>query len=194
MPDGGLVVTHEDITERRQVERHIAFLAQHDTLTGLANRVLLDERIGQAVADAAKGIGFALLFLDLDRFKAVNDTFGHSTGDQLLRVVATRLLRCLREVDTAARLGGDEFIVLQIGPESPIDVALLARRIIDALTSPYLIGDQEVVIGVSIGIAIGDSAFSPVEVLFSYADAALYAAKEAGRSTFRFYQPISLPM
>jgi diguanylate cyclase (GGDEF)-like protein len=187
MPDGGWVATHEDITERRRVEAQIAFLARHDVLTGLANRALLEERIAQALAAKARGVGFALLFLDLDRFKAVNDNFGHPVGDHLLRAVAARLLACVREVDTAARLGGDEFVVLQVGLKAPADAEVLARRIIESLSQPYQINDHDVAIGVSIGVAIPTTAAPLPEVLIGNADVALYAAKQAGRGTYRVF-------
>jgi diguanylate cyclase (GGDEF)-like protein len=189
MPDGGWVATHEDITERRRVESQIAYLAQHDSLTGLANRALLGEQITRAMQGRTRGIGFALLFLDLDRFKAVNDTYGHGAGDQLLQLVAKRLLHSLREVDSAARLGGDEFVVLQVGLNGPEDAGRLARRIIGLLSLPYPISGHDILIGVSVGIELADNASGDIEVLIKNADSALYTAKQAGRGTYRYFRP-----
>ncbi len=189
MADGGWVATHEDITERRRAEEKISFLAQHDVLTGLPNRSLLMERISEARVNALRGVNFALLFLDLDRFKAVNDTLGHSVGDELLRGVASRLLAEAREGDTVARLGGDEFVILQTNLASPDTAAVLAGRIIDAVGAPYAIAGQEVVIGVSIGIDIGTRDHASPEELLKNADMALYISKGEGRGTFRFFEP-----
>jgi diguanylate cyclase (GGDEF)-like protein len=189
MADGGWVATHEDITERRHAEEKISFLAQHDVLTGLPNRSLLMERIGEARAHALRGAHFALLFLDLDRFKAVNDTLGHAAGDELLRSVAGRLLAEARDGDTVARLGGDEFVVLQPNLASPGSAAVLAERIIDAIGAPYMIAGQEVVIGVSIGIDIGTKDHASPGELLKNADMALYISKGEGRGIFRFFEP-----
>jgi diguanylate cyclase (GGDEF)-like protein len=189
MPDGGWVATHEDITERRQAEAKVAYLARHDVLTGLANRALFMERIEQAIASAARGSAFAILFLDLDRFKAVNDTLGHQAGDALLRTVAARLLASVREVDTVARLGGDEFIVLQAGLESPGDAAQLAQRLIDIIGEPYILGEDKAEIGVSIGVELSDQEPHNADILIKNADLALYIAKSEGRGVFRFFEP-----
>jgi diguanylate cyclase (GGDEF)-like protein len=189
MADGGWVATHEDITERRRAEEKISYLAQHDVLTGLPNRSLLMERLNEARVHALRGIKFGLLFLDLDRFKAVNDTLGHSAGDELLRGVAARLLAEAREGDTVARLGGDEFVILQPNLTSPDTAAVLAERIIDAVAAPYTIAGQEVVIGVSIGIDIGTQDHASTDELMKNADMALYISKGEGRGTFRFFEP-----
>jgi diguanylate cyclase (GGDEF)-like protein len=188
MPDGGWVATHEDITERRRAEERISYLARHDVLTGLANRAMLLERIGKARIGAGRGASFAVLFLDLDRFKAVNDTLGHAAGDELLRAVAARLLDAVREDDVVARLGGDEFVVLQLGLQSPDDAATLAQRIIASLAMPYRIGDAEVIIGVSIGIDIAAGDRIAAADLLKNADMALYTAKSEGRGRFRFFE------
>jgi diguanylate cyclase (GGDEF)-like protein len=189
MPDGGWVATHEDITERRRAEEQINFLARHDALTGLPNRSLLRERIGQARVNAGRGAPFALLFLDLDRFKAVNDTLGHAVGDELLRAVTTRLLATVRDGDTVARLGGDEFVVLQTGIKSAEDTALLAERIIRDVGAPYTLGANEVVIGVSIGVDMALNDRVTADDLLKNADMALYISKGEGRGTYRFFEP-----
>jgi diguanylate cyclase (GGDEF)-like protein len=189
MPDGGWVATHEDITERRQAEAKIAYLARHDVLTGLPNRSLFEERIAQAMAGAARGAEFAVLFLDLDRFKAVNDTLGHQAGDALLRSVAARLLASVRDIDTVARLGGDEFVILQVGLESPADAADLAQRIIDVVAKPYDLNGQTAEIGVSIGVEISAQEPASADTLIKNADLALYMAKSEGRGIFRFFEP-----
>jgi diguanylate cyclase (GGDEF)-like protein len=189
LADGGWVATHEDITDRRRTEAKISFLAQHDVLTGLPNRSLLMERINEARMGALRGLNFALLFLDLDRFKAVNDTLGHAAGDELLRSVAVRLLAQAREGDTVARLGGDEFVVLQSNLASPDAAAVLAERIIDAVGAPYTIAGQDVVVGVSIGIDIGTQHHAGPDELLKNADMALYISKGEGRATFRFFEP-----
>jgi diguanylate cyclase (GGDEF)-like protein len=188
MPDGGWVATHEDITERRRAEDRITFLARHDVLTGLANRSMLQEDLAQARTGAARGSSFAVLFLDLDRFKAVNDTLGHAVGDELLRAVACRLQETVRKDDTVARLGGDEFVVVQVGLQGPDQATQLAHRIINAVSEPYRIGEHEVVIGVSIGIEIATNSRLSADDLLTRADMALYNAKREGRGTFRFYE------
>jgi diguanylate cyclase (GGDEF)-like protein len=189
LPDGGWVATHEDITDRRQAEERIRFLARHDVLTGLPNRGLLMTRIKQALPGARRGPGFAVLFLDLDRFKMVNDTLGHAAGDTLLQQVAGRLTACVQAGDTVARLGGDEFVILQAGVKSPESAASLAQRIIAAVGAPYAIGGNEVVIGVSIGIDIAVTDQTSADELLRSADMALYMAKGEGRGNFRFFEP-----
>jgi diguanylate cyclase (GGDEF)-like protein len=189
MPDGGWVATHEDITERRRAEAKISYLARHDVLTGLPNRASVVDRLRQALAAAGRGQGFALLFLDLDRFKAVNDTMGHAAGDALLQDVGRRLRAVVRECDMVARLGGDEFVVLLTEVQAPEGAAIVAERIIEAVSLPYLILGNEVRIGVSIGIDLAlDARMSPDELLKN-ADMALYISKGAGRGTFRFFEP-----
>jgi diguanylate cyclase (GGDEF)-like protein len=189
IPDGAWVSTHEDITERRRAEDRISFMARHDMLTGLPNRSLLQERLAEGCARAGRGSGFALLFLDLDRFKAVNDTLGHAVGDELLREVAARLRAVVRDGDTVARLGGDEFVILQTGLQAPEDSAALAERIIESVGAPYWFRGHQVMIGVSIGIDIAMSNHVCGEELMRHADRALYAAKAERRGTFRFFMP-----
>ena len=189
MTDGGWIATHEDITERRKAEQQIAFLAKHDTLTGLANRSLLLDLIEKARNEAKRGQKFALLFLDLDRFKAVNDTLGHGVGDALLRQVAERLVALVGEGGAVARLGGDEFVVLQNEFSHLDELVKLARRIVETIAAPYAVADHEMVIGVSVGVEIAGAKPATAEVLLKHADTALYMAKMQGRGTFRFFEP-----
>jgi len=189
LPGHGWVVTYEDITARCEADAKIAFLARHDVLTGLANRSLFQDRLEQALAQAERGKGFAVLCLDLDRFKAVNDTLGHPVGDSLLRAVAGRLRDAVRESDTVARLGGDEFAILQLGVTEVAETSVVARRIVKSISESYYLEGHEVSIGTSIGIAMapGDSAH-PVQ-LMKNADLALYRSKQEGRGTWRFFEP-----
>ncbi len=168
--------------------REIAHIAHHDVLTGLANRVLLHDHIDQAFARARRAEEkFAILCLDLDRFKIANDTLGHQAGDVLLRHVASRLRHCIREVDTVARIGGDEFVVLQANIGGAEDVTPLAMRILQAVSAPYDVNGNPVVISASIGIAVAPSDGATTDKLLSHADLALYRAKANGRNDFCFF-------
>ena len=189
MRRGGWVATHEDITERQKAEAQIAHMAHHDALTGLANRVLLLERLEAALLRVQRGERIAVLYLDLDNFKSINDTLGHSAGDALLRVVANRLRGCLRETDTIARLGGDEFAILQTALEQPTDAELLAKRLRDAVTTPLDVDGHQVLADVSIGITLAPTDGTESSQLLKNADMAMYAAKCDGRGTFRYFEP-----
>jgi diguanylate cyclase (GGDEF)-like protein len=189
MGGGGWVSTHEDITERRRAEAALAFMARHDALTELPNRTLFQERLIEAIAVARRGPQCALLCLDLDHFKAINDTLGHPVGDNLLRAVADRLSAAVRNIDTVARLGGDEFAIIQTDLGSPDHAAMLANRIITALREPFDIDGHRVVTGTSIGIAIATRDGTSSDTLLMNADIALYLAKAEGRGTFRFFEP-----
>jgi diguanylate cyclase (GGDEF)-like protein len=190
MSDGGWIATYEDITERRKSDEQIVFLARHDALTKLPNRVLFQERLEQALTQAERGTGFALLWLDLDRFKAINDVLGHPIGDSLLCAVSGRLQELLRASDTVARLGGDEFAILQVGVAAPADATVLARRILQVISQPYELDGHQVVIDASIGIALAPAGGSAHLVgLMKDADLALYRAKQDGRGTWRFFEP-----
>ncbi|MEH2531383.1 diguanylate cyclase (GGDEF)-like protein/PAS domain S-box-containing protein [Bradyrhizobium sp. AZCC 1588] len=189
MPGGGWVATHEDITDQRQSEVKIEYMAHHDALTDLANRVLLNDRLEHALGRVSGGEMVAVHHLDLDQFKAVNDTLGHPCGDKLLRSVAERLRRLVGDSDTIARMGGDEFVIVQAPISDPADATSLAQGVIDALSEPYEIDGQQAVIGVSIGISVGPGDGSNPDKLLRNADLALYRAKSDGRSTFRFFEP-----
>jgi len=185
----GWLATFEDITERRAADARIVHMAHHDGLTGLPNRVLFLSRLEQAVSRSLRGEGCAVLCLDLDHFKAVNDTLGHPAGDGLLRAVTARLLADVRETDTVARLGGDEFAIVQSQVETPEEVLALGERLIERLGAPYLIDGHQIVIGASIGIAMAPAdGRDPVELL-KHADLALYLAKTEGRGRYRCFEP-----
>jgi len=190
MPDGGWVATHEDITEQRRSEVKIEYMAHHDSLTDLANRVLLNERLERALGSRIhREQMVAVHHLDLDQFKAVNDTFGHPAGDKLLKIVADRLRGIVRETDTIARMGGDEFVIVQAPIADPADATALAQRIIGLISEPFDIDGHQAVIGASIGIAVGPGDGLRPDKLLRNADLALYRAKGDGRGTFRFFEP-----
>jgi diguanylate cyclase (GGDEF)-like protein len=188
LPEGGWVATYEDTTEIRRNEKQIVYLARHDPLTGLANRRLFQERLDQALARVARGERFAVLCLDLDRFKKVNDTLGHDVGDALLRLVADRLQACVRDVDTVARLGGDEFAILQENVADEESVSLLAARIIEVIGGIHQIAGHEVPTSTSIGIAMAPESATSAHALLKNADIALYFAKQE-RGRFNFFEP-----
>lgn len=174
----------------RHAVANASYLASHDAMTGLPNRSLFHDRLEQALAHNRRhGNETAVLCVDLDHFKDVNDTLGHAAGDQLLRRVTERLSSCLRETDTLARLGGDEFAIIQSGPAQPEAAAIVAQRIIEQLAQPFDLTGHEVVIGCSVGIALSNQADleEPADLLRS-SDLALYRAKDEGRGTFRFFQ------
>jgi diguanylate cyclase (GGDEF)-like protein len=189
MADGGWVATHQDITEQRRSEAKIAHMALHDALTDLPNRLLLSERLEHALARVKRGEVVATHLLDLDLFKHVNDTLGHAVGDKLLQAVAGRLLAVARETDTVARMGGDEFAIVQVALERPAEATTLAERVIEAIREPYQIDGHQVVIGTSVGIAIGPNDGVDPDQLLRNADLALYRAKSDGRGAFRFFEP-----
>jgi diguanylate cyclase (GGDEF)-like protein len=189
MPVGGWVATHEDITEQRRIQERIAYMAHHDGLTGLPNRVLLREGLEAALHSERDTHDLAVLCLDLDRFKEINDTLGHATGDALLGVIAERLRSCVRDTDIVARIGGDEFAIVQTGGEQPKDSTTLAARIIELTAGPVVINDQQMVVGTSIGIAIAPNDGTDTDQLLRNADLALYRAKTDGRGAYRFFEP-----
>jgi diguanylate cyclase (GGDEF)-like protein len=189
MAGGGWVATHEDITERRRAEKQIAHMARHDALTDLPNRILLRDRLAHALADLPRDKRLAVLYLDLDHFKGVNDTLGHQIGDELLKTVAARLRDCVGEVDTVARVGGDEFAIIHAGIEQPNDAAMLARRICQAVREPCELHGHAVIVDTSIGIALAPGDGNDPTELLKNADMALYRAKADGRGTYRFFEP-----
>lgn len=184
----GLVWTAEDISERKRAEKEIHQLAYHDILTSLPNRVLLEDRLQQAISQAHRdGEQVAVMFLDLDRFKSINDSLGHAVGDRLLQEVSVRLRHCLRESDTVARLGGDEFVAVLSGLPSREDVVAVAEKVRDSVARPMLLNRQEVFTSASIGIALYPQDGREVETLLKHADLAMYQAKGQGRNHFQFF-------
>jgi diguanylate cyclase (GGDEF)-like protein/PAS domain S-box-containing protein len=182
--------TAADVTARKQAEARIEFLATRDVLTGLPNRMLMGDRVGQAILAAARGRSqLALLCIDLDRFKLVNDSLGHPVGDALLRAVAERLGGTLRREDTLARLGGDEFVLLWNGLKSAEDAQALAQRVHSILARPFAVEGRALSVGASIGVAVYPGDGRDFAELLRNADAAMYYAKESGRGTSRFFSP-----
>jgi len=181
----GVLVVMVDNTERKRVEERVQYLALHDALTGLANRVLFFDRLNNAIIAARrKGGAFALLYLDLDDFKPINDTYGHEAGDIALRSVAERLRDCVRESDTVARLGGDEFILLVNDALDEAAAATVAEKVIAALTRPLPIDGCTQRIGASIGIVLYPRHGEDADTLIRHADAAMYGAKRLGKNCF----------
>jgi diguanylate cyclase (GGDEF)-like protein/PAS domain S-box-containing protein len=178
----------EDVTQRREAQRQLVHLANHDTLTDLPNRTLLYEALREALMRAdAHHLVASVLLLDIDDFKAVNDTLGHTTGDALLREFSARLAKCVRPGDTVGRLGGDEFAVIMLTPEGSRGAIEVAERIRSSMQSPLLLEGQSVLVTTSIGIASYPTDTSNLETLIRYADVAMYDAKASGRNAFRSY-------
>ncbi len=189
MEGGGWVSTHEDITDRRKAEAKIAHMTYHDALTDLPNRILLGERVEDALVRVGRTGQVALLCLDLDHFKDVNETLGHAIGDALLMATAKRLMTAVRDGDTVARLGGDEFTIMQVGAEQPQGARVLAQRVIDVISEPYQLEGHEVITSVSIGIALAPTDATDAAGLAKAGDMALYRAKADGRGIYRFFEP-----
>jgi diguanylate cyclase (GGDEF)-like protein len=191
MPDGGWVSIHQDITAQKRIEAELEHRARYDALTGLANRSMLTEKVSEALARLCRhGEQFSILMLDLDRFKAVNDSLGHPAGDALLKEVGRRLQKTIREVDCVARLGGDEFAVLQAPEKNQVDGAIaLAGRVLKAFTEPFDLDGRKLVVETSIGIALAPQDGADADVLIKNADLALYRAKAEGRNRYSFFEP-----
>jgi diguanylate cyclase (GGDEF)-like protein/PAS domain S-box-containing protein len=189
MEGGGWVATFEDITEWNKAQAQISHMARHDALTNLPNRTLFREQLERALTRVKRNEQVAVLCLDLDHFKDVNDSLGHPVGDALLKAVALRLTECVREGDTVARLGGDEFAVVQVGSDlNAIEVSALASRLVEVIGAPYEVQGHQVVIGTSIGISLSPEDGKDADQLIKNADMALYRAKADGRSTYRFFE------
>lgn len=189
MRGGGWVATYEDITERHKAQAQVAYMARHDTLTDLPNRLMMREQLEEILASSnERGFSTAVMCVDLDNFKSINDTLGHPVGDALLRAVAGRIRNTVREADAVARLGGDEFVVVQGNIEKPEQASSLAKRLIDALDEPYIIEGHQVLTGASVGIAVAAPGGEAADDLLMQADVALYQAKGDGRGVFRFYE------
>ena len=190
LPHGGWVATMDDITERRRSEQQISHLAHFDSLTDLPNRSLFRERLEQELARVNGGQQFALLYIDLDEFKGINDTLGHPVGDELLKVLAVRLKGCVRDTDFVARLGGDEFAIIQTSITDATDVTDLVAQIHKAIRQPYECHGHQLSTDASIGIALAPQDGVDLDQLVKNADLALYGAKADGRRTYRFFEPI----
>jgi diguanylate cyclase (GGDEF)-like protein/PAS domain S-box-containing protein len=179
-----------DITERKSWETRIYNLAYSDSLTGLPNRLLLRDRLEHAVAAAQRNRSLVgVLFLDLDHFKSINDSFGHHVGDALLREIGERAKSCVREIDTVSRLGGDEFVVVLPELREGVDAGAVARKILAALSQPYRIDSLEIAITPTLGISIFPDDGSDCDTLLRCADTAMYHAKESGKNRFEFFSP-----
>jgi diguanylate cyclase (GGDEF)-like protein len=187
--DGGWLLTLEDITEHRLAAAKITHMAHHDALTGLPNRIFFHDKLTEAVVRSRRGESSAVLYLDLDHFKAVNDTLGHPVGDALLQAITLRLRAQIRETDTVARLGGDEFAIVQSSVNQPQDATALAGRLIEVLGAPYEIDGHHVTIDTSIGIAIIPTDGENPDQILKNADMALYRAKADGRRRYCFFMP-----
>jgi diguanylate cyclase (GGDEF)-like protein/PAS domain S-box-containing protein len=180
-----------DITERKTWESRIYTLAYSDSLTGLPNRLLLRDRLEHAIASAQRNRSLVgVLFIDLDHFKAINDSYGHHTGDQLLRDIAERTKGCVREIDTVCRLGGDEFVLVLPDLHEAVDAGAVAHKLLAALSQPYPIDGRDLVITPTVGVSIYPQHGTDADTLIRNADTAMYHAKESGKNNFRFYAPM----
>jgi diguanylate cyclase (GGDEF)-like protein len=189
LANGGWVATQEDITERRRAEKQITRLAHYDALTDLPNRALFRSQLERELERTKRGEQLAVLYIDIDEFKSVNDSLGHSAGDELLKAVASRLQSCVRETDFVARLGGDEFAIVQTGIQQPGDAVDLVKRIYAAIREPHECLGHQVTTDASIGIALAPGDGSDLDRLLKSADLAMYGAKADGRRTYRFFEP-----
>jgi diguanylate cyclase (GGDEF)-like protein/PAS domain S-box-containing protein len=189
MKGGGWVSTLEDITQWRELQKQVAYMAHHDALTGLPNRALFREQLARELARTSRNGEIAVHCIDLDNFQDINDALGPPAGDELLKEVAVRLRTAVRAIDTVARIGGDEFAIIQIGPEiRTSDASSLAGRINELASEPYAIAGQQIFIGTSIGISVAPDDGAEVNLLLKNAEIALHLAKEGGRGTYRFFE------
>jgi diguanylate cyclase (GGDEF)-like protein len=188
LADGGWVTTLEDFTERRRSDERIAHLAHYDALTDLPNRALFRDQLERELGKISRSGQLAVLYIDIDEFKSVNDSLGHPVGDELLKAVALRLDGCVRETDFVARLGGDEFAIVQTGVKNPADVMDLVIRIYQAIRTPYECLGHQLVTDASIGIALAPQDGTDLDQLLKNADLAMYGAKSDGRRTYRFFE------
>jgi diguanylate cyclase (GGDEF)-like protein/PAS domain S-box-containing protein len=189
VPGGGWVETHEDITERKRAEERIAHMAHYDALTGLPNRLLFREHLERRFAQHGERAHFALLYIDIDEFKSINDSLGHPVGDELLKGVADRLRRCMQDGDFVARLGGDEFAIVQDAPQSDADISGLVAQIYREIRQPLHCLGHQISTDASIGIATAPADGIDIDQLIKNADLAMYSAKSDGRRTHRFFEP-----
>jgi diguanylate cyclase (GGDEF)-like protein len=189
LADGGWLATLEDITERRRAEQQVTHLAHYDALTELPNRLLFREQLEHMIKRVKPGQQLAVLYLDIDEFKSVNDSLGHRIGDELLKSVAVSLRDCVKATDVVARLGGDEFAIIQTEVEDSVDVINLVARIYRAIREPYECLGHRVTTDTSIGIALAPKNGTDLDKLLQNADLAMYDAKAAGRRTYRFFEP-----
>jgi diguanylate cyclase (GGDEF)-like protein len=187
--DGGWVTTHEDVTELKRSEQRVEHMAHYDALTNLPNRALLRARLDQEISRTAHGQHFALLYIDVDEFKEINDSLGHQVGDDFLKQLAQRLKACLRQTDFIARLGGDEFAIIQTSVSDGSDVEELIARLYAAIREPFQCGGHQLACDASMGIAMAPTDGAEIDQLIRHADLAVYDAKAAGRRTFRFFEP-----
>jgi len=188
LPGGGWVDIQEDITERRKAEEKITWLAHHDPLTSAANRVYFSRELENALGHLRPGAGFAVHWIDLDKFKEINDRLGHPVGDALLKSVVASLRKAVRGDDLVARLGGDEFAVIQAGATTPREAEKLTKRLLTAIRTPRNVLGHEITIGASIGVVLAPRNGTSADELMKNVDVALYAAKAAGRGTFAHFE------
>ena len=185
----GAVIVFRDVSVAQAQSEQMTHLAEHDSLTGLPNRLLFCDRVGQAISLARRHGGrAAVLFLDLDGFKQINDSLGHAAGDEFLKSVANRLLNCVRAPDTVSRQGGDEFVMLLQDVQTPEDAAATARRVLQAVAEVYLADHPELHVTASIGISVFPDDGLDVEMLIRNADSAMYQAKKNGRQSYQFFR------
>jgi diguanylate cyclase (GGDEF)-like protein len=189
LPHGGWVTTLEDITERRRAEEQITHLAHYDALTDLPNRALFHERLNEELAGMAPDEQLAVLYIDIDEFKSVNDSLGHMIGDELLKFVAASLSHCIGKTDFVARLGGDEFAIVQTAVRNQADITDLVTRLYHAIREPYEYLGHQLTADASIGVALAPQHGTNLDQILKNADLAMYAAKSAGRRTYRFFEP-----